>query len=126
MRSGYTAHRRAMSIRVPESSSHKSYVRYQKAQNVRVSPTRIANKGKPGKSPQILPPLRKGMLTIYGYSVSAPNNTRHGALMRAITNSNPETVKRRLRLVYIYSRVSNPGVARVYKKNIRWIKKYVK
>jgi hypothetical protein len=119
VRSGYTAHRRAKTIMVSGSPTR----RYQSAKTVRVSPTVIRNVGRPGKGPKILPPMRKGMLTMYGYSTSAPNTVRHTALMRAAMANSPLTILKRLRLVATYTRRSNPRVSRLYLKNRNWVKK---
>lgn len=123
IRSGYTAHRRAKTILVPESPSRRAHIRYQSAKTVRVSPTVVRNIGRPGKGPKILPPMRKGMLTMYGYSTSAPDTVRRAALTRAAIANSPLTILKRLRLVATYTRRSNPRVSRLYLKNRNWVKK---
>lgn len=123
IRSGYTAHRRAMTIRVPASPSHKAYTRYQRAKSVRVSPTRVRNTGLPGKGPKTLPPMRVGALSVYGYSTSAPNSVRHKALARAARANSALSVMRRLGLVSIYTRRTIPRASRMYLANRNWVRK---
>lgn len=123
IRSGYTLHRRAMTIRVPASPNHKAYTRYQRAKSVRVSPTRVRNTGLPGKGPKILPPMRAGALSVYGYSTSAPDSVRHQALVRAANANTALTVFRRLGLIATYTRRTIPRASRMYIADRNWVKK---
>lgn len=82
-----------------------------------VPPTRIRNVGRPGKGPKILPTPRPGMLTMYGYSTSAPVRVRRAALSRAVAANSLPTVLKRLRLVATLTRGRSKSLSKLYLAN---------
>lgn len=48
-----------------------------------VPPTRIKDRGEPGKGPKLLPPLREGKMERYGYHLDKSAEKRHRAIRRS-------------------------------------------
>jgi len=83
----------------------------------------IRNIGRPGRGPKVLPTLRKGMLTMYGYSTAASPVARQRALLRAISQGgqSPLSVLRRLKVIQTYTRRSQKKASQTYGKNYNWL-----
>lgn len=120
IRAGYTYRRTPRTIRVPASPSHKAYTRRISGGTVRVSSTRIRNRGLPGRGPFILPVLTPGKL--YGYTVSAGLVARRNSLRTAMHKNSPLAVFRRLQVLARYLKRTSPRAKRVVLKNAAWVR----
>lgn len=120
LRKGYTYRRKAKTIRVPASPSHKSYTRRISGGTVRVRSNLIRNRGLPGKGPYLLPVLTPGKL--YGYTVSASTNNRYKALQTAMNKNSPLAVFRRLQVLARYLKRTSPTAKRTVLANAAWVR----
>lgn len=68
-------------------------------------------------------PLRKGMLTRYGYRAFASVKQRHAALVKALRDGK-QTIMRRLRAIATLTKRTIPRASRVYIRNRNWVKKH--
>lgn len=75
----------------------------------RVKETCVKDKGKPGKGPQLIPPLKRGLLSQYGYTMNASEDERRGALDEAAKNLDTLEILRHLRALVTLQR-ANPSV----------------
>lgn len=105
-----------------------SYVRYTKyGKHVLVPEQCIPDIGAPGKGLRGGPgigPLRKGELAKYGYS-KVPLLTvaqRHAALAKAVKEFGSLGVWRKLNAVSVYTRRTAPGVSKLFKEDMDWIR----
>lgn len=120
IRRAYMYRRTPRTIRVPASPSHKAYTRRISGGTVRVSSTRIYNRGLPGKGPFILPVLAPGKL--YGYTVSAGLVARRNSLRTAMHRNSPLAVFRRLQVLARYLKRTSPSAKRTVLKNAAWVR----
>lgn len=67
-------------------------------------------------------PLRKGLLTKFGYSTKAPEGTRKNALRKAIGAYGALSTYRKLNAVAKLTRKSNPKASHVYKDDREWLR----
>jgi hypothetical protein len=85
---------------------------YRMANGARVKATRvkaacIKNRGKPGKGPKTLPPIKRpGELKKYGYSLALPQAKRRAALRKAARKEGVLPVMRRVNLIRNYSKAN--------------------
>jgi hypothetical protein len=122
-RVSYVQKRKPMIVRVGKSKAHKSYSYFRPGGKTRVQATLIANLGKPGKGPKVIPVTRPGMLSAYGYSASKTPLARHRALTKAITQGaqKPLSVFHRLQAVATLSKRTMPTYARTYRYDRNYI-----
>ena len=99
---------------------YNKYGTYIKA--VYVPPTCIVDRGKKGKGPRLLPELKKGTLSQYGYHAHLNAQERHKSLSRATRNIPAITVFRKLNAVYVLSRNTNPRVSNIFRRDRDWVK----
>jgi hypothetical protein len=111
----------------------KSYIR---KDGTKVKSTCIKDLGKPGRTPKrekVLPKLKPGKLSKFGYETKKPAKDRRRALMKA--SKNPKTKKlskkkmlsnsRRLVVLKNYTKRSNPSAYKKYNADANWLlKKY--
>jgi hypothetical protein len=121
-RNAYSYRRTPKTIRVSASPSHRAYVRRVSGKTIRVKSSLIMNRGLPGKGPYTLPPLTPGKL--YGYTVSAPQQSRHNSLRMAMKYDSPMAVFRRLQLLSHYLKRTSPTAVRTILKNASWVRKF--
>lgn len=122
-RVSYVQKRKPMIVSVGKSKTHKAYSYFRPGGKTRVQATLIANLGKPGKGPKVIPITRPGMLSVYGYSASKSPLARHRALTKAITQGHqkPLSVFHRLQAVATLSKRTMPTYARTYRYDRNYI-----
>ena len=126
IRSGYTVRRSRKRITVHRGSKTYSYVR--KAGVSRVKPVPIPDVGAAGKGTKVIGPLKKGMLTQYGYHPVEAMTNRHKSLAKGISQGEkPLAVFRRLMAISTLTKRTAKRASRIYKQDAKWIRtKYAK
>jgi hypothetical protein len=89
----------------------------------RVKPSCIKNKGKPGKGPAVIGPLKQGDLKTVGYDHTDPAHQRHIALIKAVSEHGHLSVLRKLNAIAVLNKNVAPSRASVYLTDRNWIKK---
>jgi hypothetical protein len=67
--------------------------------------------------------LDKGTLTNEGYHISKPELARHRALGKAIKKLNGLTIFRKLNIIQVLSKNTNPPASAVYRQDKEWVEK---
>ena len=109
---GYTVHR-----------ADKTYKAYPKSGSTIVKSSCIVDRGKEGKGPLAIAPLRKGELLKYGYSYRKPAEERHEALRKAEKEFGELGLYRKLNAVAKLSTRTAPEASKVFKADRDWVKK---
>jgi hypothetical protein len=114
LREGYTATRK-----------NKSLIGrlFKRGTTYRVGPTCIKNKGKPGKGPDAIGPLKQGDLKTFGYDHTNPAHERHMSLIKAVSEYGHLSVLRKLNAIAVLNKNVAPSRASVYLTDRNWIKK---
>jgi hypothetical protein len=109
----------------------KAYSYKKNGKTIYVKAARVKDVGKPGKtkpSEKVLPKLKHGKLSMYGYSTKKNELSRHRALMRAIrakmgkvTKEKYRKVMRRVNVLATYTTRSQPKNSKIYKSDFRWL-----
>jgi len=84
------------------------------------------NKGKPGKtleSAKVIPPLKKGELTKFGYSTHLSEKERLQSLIKAVKDLSYATVIRKINAVRTLSR-NDPKLNKIYTTDIENLQKW--
>ena len=102
--------------------SGSTYRVYPKAQNARVAPKCVKDRGLPGKGPKIFGPLRKGELTKHGYHVRKSDEERHRSIRAAVAEFGGLGVYRKLDAVAKLTERSLPSAYRIYKSDRDWVR----
>lgn len=95
---------------------------------VRVTARCVKDRGLPGKGYQGKGPgigkLREGELSQFGYSgVSKLSEAqRHTALKKAVAAYGALSLWRKLNAVAVYTKHTSPGVSRIFKSDMAWIR----
>ena len=129
IRSGYVSRRTSKLIRVGATATHKAYSYRRKPGFTRVKPLPTYDVGAIGRSTKTIGPLKKGMLTSYGYHPVEAMTNRHKALSKAITKGKeaPLSVFRRLQAISTLTKRTLPRASRIYKQDAVWVRaKYAK
>lgn len=94
---------------------------YTRQNGTRVHPTtfNIVNRGAPGRGPKLIPPLKRGALSTFGYSIKKSNASRRTAITRAKKNVPVVTLRRRLQVLATLFKRTNPMYSKRALKNIR-------
>lgn len=126
IRSGYIVRRPRKRITVHRGSKTYTYVR--KASTSRVKPVPIPDVGAAGKGPKLIGPLKKGMLTQYGYHPVEAMTNRHKSLSKGISQGEkPLAVFRRLMAISTLTKRTAKRASRIYKQDATWVRsKYAK
>lgn len=112
----------------------KSYVRksYVRADGTRVSQAHvraecIEDRGLPGKGPQLIPKLKKGLLEKYGYHdvMHMSEKARHAALRKAAKAYGKNNLISKLNAVVVLNRNTNPSLSRRFEKDRDWVSKNI-
>jgi len=124
IRSGYTVHRKAKTIRVKAGPTHKAYSYRRKSGFTRVKPVPTYDVGAIGKGPKLIGRLKKGMLTSYGYHPVEAKTNRYKALSKAVSKGKeaPLSVFRRLQAIGTLTKRTLPRASRIYKSDAKWIR----
>jgi hypothetical protein len=97
---------------------------YTTKKGVRVSASKIRNRGLPGKGPKLFGPLRHGGLREYGYfHVDGKSMlARHRALTLAMRSGVPKTTLiRRLGAISTLTRRTMPKLSTIYRRDQHWL-----
>jgi hypothetical protein len=103
----------------------KSYVRIirKTGKKVRVPASCIPDMGLPGKRTEPgIGPLRKGELGRFGYKSSLNRILRYQALKKAVKELGSLSVWKKLNVLYIYNKNTNPLLSEKYNSDKNWIK----
>lgn len=101
-----------------------SYVRDGK--RVRVPSTCIKDRGKPGKGPKVIPPLKKGALEKFGYHTDESADKRHKALAKSVKKVGYAETIRRLNAVRVLNKNTNPSLSRLFTRDMHWVQDNMK
>jgi len=77
---------------------------------------------KRGKKGKQLFVLQKGELTKYGYHHDLSDEQRHDALKKALDETKPLSVYRKLIALYVLNKNTNPSFAAIYRNDADWVK----
>ena len=108
---GFTVHR-----------ADKTYRAYPSSSSTVIKASCIKDRGKEGKGPQEIGPLRRGELLKHGYTYRKSSNDRHSALRKAAKEFGPLGVYRKLNAVAKLSKRTEPKIAQVFKADRNWVK----
>jgi hypothetical protein len=100
-----------------------SYTRRSKSgKRVCVASRCIRNRGAPGKGPNRIGTLKKGLLSKYGYTSQKLVGERRAALAKAVGAYGPLSVLRKLNAVAVYTRRTAPAVSAIFKADMTWVR----
>jgi len=68
-------------------------------------------------------PLKKGLMTKMGYSVTAKAKTRRRAVDRAVKTYGKLSTLRKLNAVAVYTRRTSPVKSRKFKSDVKYVQK---
>lgn len=92
-----------------------------------IEPALIKDRGLPGKGPKLIPELKKGMLTSYGYSANDSAQKRHQSIKESAKHNDPLAIFRGLLAVSTLNKNTSPGSSKNLKADANWVKKtYIK
>ena len=103
-----------------------TYIKKSNRKKYRVKSTCVKSKGirsKGKKSKRVLPSLRKGALTKYGYSLSNTEMKRHTALKKALKVYGYSSLVKKLNAVKLLTKNTSPKNSKIYGKDLKWIQK---
>ena len=70
---------------------------------------------------KVIPPLKKGSLTKFGYSSKLSAEERHTALNKAVKEYGKGTVVKKVNAVAVLSKAKPSG--KVFRADVNWLKK---
>lgn len=71
----------------------------------------------------LIGPLRKGLMTRMGYSVTAKAKSRRRAVDRAVKKYGKLSTLRKLNAVAVYTRRTSPVKSRKFKSDVKYVQK---
>lgn len=96
---------------------------YKTKKGTYVKPVCIEDRGKPGKGPKILPPIKHpGSLKKFGYKLDKPAKEREAALRKAIDANGAVEIIRKLNWVRVISR-DDPKDAKKFTRDMKYVQK---
>jgi hypothetical protein len=98
------------------------YRAYPSSDSTVVKASCIKDRGKEGKGPQAIGPLRRGELMKHGYTYRKSSEERHSALRKAVKEFGALGLYRKLNAVAKLSSRSEPQVSKVFKADRNWVK----
>lgn len=101
----------------------KGYTATRGKTTYRVRPTCIKDRGEKGKGPKLLPKLKKGELSKYGYGLKHPRSVRRRALDKSMKEFDKNTLIRKLNVLSIYNKNTNPSYSRKAREDMNYIRK---
>ena len=69
----------------------------------------------------MIPKLKKGTLTQFGYSTKSSDRSRHIALNKAIKKLTESTVIHKLNALKVLTKNKTPTLSKLYDSDIKWI-----
>ena len=124
IRSGHVRKNGSKRIYVKASKGRKAYSYIRKASKTRVKAVPAYDVGTAGQPLRRIGPLKKGMLTRYGYHPVEAMTNRHKALSKAVTKGKeePRAVVRRLVAISTLTKGHLPRASRIYKQDSKWVR----
>ena len=110
------------------SISRKSYLYRKKGskKSIRVKASCVKSKGlrsKGKKTHRVIPKLKKGGLTKYGYSVHESATSRHNAIKKALKAYGYSNLIKKLNAIKVLSKNTSPKNSRIYGNDIKYIQR---
>ncbi len=104
-----------------------TFVKKSSKKTVKVKPTCIEDKGKPGKGPKLIkiPPEDEGILGKYGYSLKEKHEDRIKALKKAFKENDHLKILRHLNAIRTLQK-SNQSYFKKLDKDMKWLQEYYK
>lgn len=96
---------------------------YTTKKGTKVSATCIKDLGLKGKGPKVIPPLKKGTITQFGYSSNNSDIKRHNSLKKAIKGLDKATVIHKLNAVAVLTANTNPQRSSIFKSDMEWVQR---
>ena len=121
IRSAHVAHRTSRKVHVRASPQRRAYSYRQASRRINVCATPIPDVGAAGKNPSVIGPLKRKMLTCYGYHPVESMTARHKSLVRAIKTESAMAVFRRLHAIAMITQKKLPTASKVYRRDRNWI-----
>ena len=75
------------------------------------------------KSRSVIPTLKKGELTKYGYSSKLPAKERRESLKKAVKKYSPLSVFRKLNAVATLNKNRSPKLTKIFNSDKNWVKR---
>lgn len=76
-----------------------------------------------GNSTRKIGPLKKGELLRFGYEAKLSSTERRAALKRAVHKYGSLSVWKKINVLYVYSKYSNPALHKKYDADRNWIRR---
>ena len=73
---------------------------------------------------KVIIPMKKGLLSKYGYTSKKSTNARRLALKRAVKKYGNLSLFRKLNAIYVLQKNRNPRTAQIFKTDRDWVKKH--
>lgn len=70
---------------------------------------------------KVIPKLKRGTLSKFGYSLYGSDSSRHRALDKAVKEYGPGTVIKKLNAVAVLNKNNHPAASNVYRFDIHYI-----
>ena len=86
-------------------------------------PQRTRRNSRKGISTRKIGPLKKGELLRFGYKAILSSTERHTALKRAVAKYGSLSVWKKINVLYVYSKYSNPALHKKYDADRNWIRR---
>ena len=104
-----------------------TFVKKSSKKPVKVKPTCIEDKGKPGKGPKLIkiPPEDEGILGKYGYNLKENHEERVKALKKAFKENSHLKILRHLNAIRTLQK-SNETYFKKLDKDMKWLQEYYK
>jgi len=124
IRSGHVRKNGSKRIYVKASKGRKAYSYIRKASKTRVKAVPAYDVGTAGQPLRRIGPLKKGMLTRYGYHPVEATKDRRKALSKAVHTGKeePRAVVRRLVAISTLTKGHLPRASRIYKEDSKWVR----
>lgn len=103
-----------------------TYIKKSTGKKIKIKSSCVKSKGlrsKGIKTSRVLPNLKKGSLTKYGYSISGSETERHIALKKALKAYGYSSVVKKLNAVKLLTKNTNPKNSKIYGKDLKWVQK---
>lgn len=101
---------------------NRTYRAYPTSGSTVVKAACIKDRGKEGKGPQTIGPLRRGELLKHGYTYRKSSDERHAALRKAAKEFGALGLYRKLNAVAKLSSRTEPQISKVFKTDRNWVK----
>lgn len=105
----------------------KGFVQIRRGRTIQVSPSRVRgstflarDRGKRGRGPKVIPPLRKGTLGGPGF-FDQPDAERRAALRKVASKIGERKVVGKLRAVQVLNKRTNPSLSAKAKADARFV-----